>query len=121
MRDAESALDQLISFCGEKIVESDVLSMFGLAAQGQIIALADAILGGDAQTVLRELERRWRSTAKILRACSPICSATSATCSFTRSAGEQVSSKLGEAEAAAIQRAICRSSMSMRSRASWKC
>src|ERR1043165_5059777 len=30
MRDAESALDQLISFCGEQIVESDVLSMFGL-------------------------------------------------------------------------------------------
>ena len=27
MRDAESALDQLISFCGEKIVESDVLSV----------------------------------------------------------------------------------------------
>jgi DNA polymerase-3 subunit gamma/tau len=56
MRDAESALDQLISFCGERIVESDVLSMFGLAAQGQIIAISDAILNGDAQTVLRELE-----------------------------------------------------------------
>src|SRR5439155_2034200 len=36
MRDAESALDQLISFCGSKIAESDVLSMFGLTAQGQI-------------------------------------------------------------------------------------
>src|SRR5436190_19525116 len=34
MRDAESALDQLISFCGEKILEADVLSMFGLTAQG---------------------------------------------------------------------------------------
>src|SRR5436190_13817912 len=31
MRDAESGLDQLISFCGNKIVEADVLSMFGLA------------------------------------------------------------------------------------------
>src|SRR4029079_14466523 len=29
MRDAESALDQLISFCGEKVVEEDVLAMFG--------------------------------------------------------------------------------------------
>src|SRR5438093_523371 len=56
MRDAESALDQLISFCGEKIVENDVLSMFGLAAQGQIIAISEAILDGNAQTVLRELE-----------------------------------------------------------------
>src|SRR5438552_11867687 len=33
MRDAESTLDQLISFCGEKIEEPDVLSMFGLTAQ----------------------------------------------------------------------------------------
>ena len=55
MRDAESALDQLISFCGSKIAESDVLSMFGLTAQGQILALAAAILKGDAETVLREL------------------------------------------------------------------
>src|SRR6266511_4844585 len=28
LRDAESALDQLISFCGDKIEEADVLSMF---------------------------------------------------------------------------------------------
>src|SRR5436190_22524561 len=30
MRDAESTLDQLISFCGNRIQENDVLSMFGL-------------------------------------------------------------------------------------------
>jgi DNA polymerase-3 subunit gamma/tau len=34
MRDAESTLDQLISFCGNSIVEPDVLSMFGLAEHG---------------------------------------------------------------------------------------
>jgi DNA polymerase-3 subunit gamma/tau len=55
LRDAESALDQLISFCGEQIVEGDVLSMFGLAAQGQILSLASAVLTGGAETVLREL------------------------------------------------------------------
>ncbi|MBK7999778.1 MAG: DNA polymerase III subunit gamma/tau [Verrucomicrobia bacterium] len=55
MRDAESALDQLISFCGEKIVESDVLSMFGLTARSQVIALAAAVLNGDAEGALREL------------------------------------------------------------------
>ncbi len=55
MRDAESALDQLISFCGGKIVEDDVLSMFGLTAQGQILTLAAAVLKGDCETVLREL------------------------------------------------------------------
>ena len=33
MRDAESALDQLISFKGRKIVEEDVLSVFGLVSR----------------------------------------------------------------------------------------
>ena len=56
MRDAESALDQLISFCGTKIVEADVLSMFGLTAQGQIVALAQSLLNGDLAAVLRELD-----------------------------------------------------------------
>src|SRR5256712_9105014 len=55
MRDAECALDQLISFCGSQIQESDVLSMFGLTAQGQLLKLSGAILGGDIQTALHEL------------------------------------------------------------------
>ena len=55
MRDAESALDQLISFCGDKIVESDVLSMFGLTARSQVVALAGAVLGDQAEVALREL------------------------------------------------------------------
>ena len=56
MRDAESTLDQLISFCGDKIEEADVLSMFGLAAQGQILELARAVLAGEAEKALRELD-----------------------------------------------------------------
>ena len=55
MRDAESTLDQLISFCGGKITEADVLSMFGLTSQAQIISLANAILKGEAEPALREL------------------------------------------------------------------
>jgi len=55
MRDAESALDQLISFCGDKIEESDVLSMFGLTAQGQILDLSRAILAGEIHTALHQL------------------------------------------------------------------
>ncbi len=56
MRDAESTLDQLISFCGERIVESDVLSMFGLAARAQLMHLVDALLEGNIATTLRLLE-----------------------------------------------------------------
>ncbi|MHB8521968.1 MAG: DNA polymerase III subunit gamma/tau [Limisphaerales bacterium] len=55
MRDAESTLDQLISFCGDKIVESDVLSMFGLTAQSQIHAMARMVLAGEIEPALREL------------------------------------------------------------------
>jgi DNA polymerase-3 subunit gamma/tau len=55
MRDAESALDQLISFCGDKIEENDVLSMFGLTAQGQLLQLSHAILNGEIHTALQEL------------------------------------------------------------------
>ncbi|HEY3856492.1 MAG TPA: DNA polymerase III subunit gamma/tau [Verrucomicrobiae bacterium] len=55
MRDAESTLDQLISFCGAEIAEADVLSMFGLAARGQILALAEAVLSGETEKALRQL------------------------------------------------------------------
>src|SRR5213592_2547732 len=55
MRDAESALDQLISFCGATITESDVLSMFGLTARSAIVALANGVLLGEVQTALHQL------------------------------------------------------------------
>jgi DNA polymerase-3 subunit gamma/tau len=55
MRDAESALDQLISFCGAEIAEADVLAMFGLAAQGQILALSETVLAGETEKALRLL------------------------------------------------------------------
>ena len=56
MRDAQSTLDQLISFCGTRIVEADVLSMFGLAARSQLRNLAAAILAADPAAVLRDLD-----------------------------------------------------------------
>jgi DNA polymerase-3 subunit gamma/tau len=59
LRDAESALDQLIAFCGNKIAEADVLSVFGLVAHDRIAALTDAIIDGEtikALKVLKELD-----------------------------------------------------------------
>jgi DNA polymerase-3 subunit gamma/tau len=55
MRDAESTLDQLISFCGDQIGETDVLSMFGLVAQSQLLGLARAVLDGQVESALRQL------------------------------------------------------------------
>jgi len=54
MRDAESTLDQLISFCGDSIAEGDVLSMFGLAARGQLLELAEFVLKGEEEAALRQ-------------------------------------------------------------------
>ena len=53
LRDAESTLDQLISFCGDHIEEADVLSMFGLTAQSQLLALSVAVLAGEVENALR--------------------------------------------------------------------
>ncbi len=61
MRDAESTLDQLISFCGNTIVESDVLSMFGLAARAQLLDLTTAILEGESARALQLLDTLARS------------------------------------------------------------
>jgi DNA polymerase-3 subunit gamma/tau len=69
MRDAESTLDQLISFCGDKIEEADVLSMFGLAAQGQILGLSKAVLAGEIQralTLLNELSKSGKDLGRLL-------------------------------------------------------
>jgi DNA polymerase-3 subunit gamma/tau len=55
MRDAESALDQLISFCGDKIEEPDVLSMFGLTARDQLLVLSRSVLKSEVDKALRLL------------------------------------------------------------------
>jgi len=69
MRDAESTLDQLISFCGDKIEEADVLSMFGLVAQEQVLGLSRAVLGGDIPSALsrvNELAQNGKDLGRLL-------------------------------------------------------
>jgi DNA polymerase-3 subunit gamma/tau len=57
LRDAESALDQLISFCGAKIAEQDVLSVFGIVAHDQLAGLTDALIDGDTNRALDILQQ----------------------------------------------------------------
>ena len=56
MRDAESTLDQLMSFCGERIEESAVLSMFGMAGAGQVRELFTAVLDAQPAQALQLLD-----------------------------------------------------------------
>lgn len=53
MRDALSALDQLISFKGETLCEDDVLSVFGLVSRKSLEVLAGHILNGEVGPMLK--------------------------------------------------------------------
>lgn len=53
LRDAESALDQVIAFKGRKIVEDDVLQVFGLVSRQQLEGLSAAVLNGSIPDILR--------------------------------------------------------------------
>jgi DNA polymerase III gamma/tau subunit len=52
MRDAESMLDQLVAFCGEKITEPDVLNVFGFTSQQMVIDFVGRILRGETADAL---------------------------------------------------------------------
>ena len=70
LRDAESALDQIISFQGEKIEEADVLSVFGLVAWTTLDRLATAVLRGDSAGALKivaELDEGGRDLQRLVQ------------------------------------------------------
>ncbi len=52
LRDAVSALDQLVSFKGSEIKEDDVLSVFGLASRAVLEEMSGSILKGDITKVI---------------------------------------------------------------------
>lgn len=52
MRDAQSILDQMISFCGGKISEPDVLDVYGLVSAEKIAELAGALAAGDHRKIV---------------------------------------------------------------------
>ena len=103
MRDAESTLDQLISFCGKEITEPDVLSMFGLASQSQILALADAVLAGETEKALRELNELARQGKDLARLVSELLGHFRNLLIFQVSRGDLKLIEVSEAEGAALQ------------------
>jgi DNA polymerase III subunit gamma/tau len=103
MRDAESALDQLISFCGDKIAEADVLSMFGLAAERQILNLSGAVLAGEIQTALTELNELAQGGKDLGRLLSDLLNHFRNLLIFRVSRGDLNLLEVSEAEAAALK------------------
>jgi DNA polymerase-3 subunit gamma/tau len=102
MRDAESALDQLISFCGDKIEEADVLSMFGLAAQNQVIELARAVLAGEIESALRQLNELATHGKDLARLLSDLLNHFRNLLIFQVSRGDLTMLEASEGEAAAL-------------------
>ena len=103
MRDAESALDQLISFCGDKIEEPDVLSMFGLTAQGQLLELARAVLAGEVESALRQLNDLANHGKDLGRLLSDLLNHFRNLLIFQVSRGDLKMLEVSEAEAAALK------------------
>jgi len=103
MRDAESTLDQLISFCGNTIEEADVLSMFGLAAQSQILGLSQAILAGEIQTALTLLNELAQNGKDLGRLLSDLLSHFRNLLLFQVSRGDLNLLDVSEAEVAAMK------------------
>lgn len=103
MRDAESALDQLISFCGDKIEEADVLSMFGLTAQGQILELSRAVLAGEIHTALRQLTELAQKGKDLGRLLSDLLSHFRNLILFQVSKGDLNLLEVSEAEATSLK------------------
>ena len=52
LRDAESMLDQLVAFCGDKIEEPDVLNVFGFTSEQTVAQFTDKILRGETAAAL---------------------------------------------------------------------
>jgi DNA polymerase-3 subunit gamma/tau len=57
MRDAQSMLDQLVAFCGDRITEANVLDVFGFTSRETVASLSRALLSKDTPTALSIVQR----------------------------------------------------------------
>ncbi len=72
LRDAESMLDQLVAFCGEKIGESDVLNVFGFTSEQTVVDLTGRILQGETPAALELLYEQSESGKDMMRLMSDL-------------------------------------------------
>jgi DNA polymerase-3 subunit gamma/tau len=74
LRDAESMLDQLVAFCGEKIAESDVLNVFGFTSEQTVIDLTGKILRNETAGALDVLYQQCEAGKDMMRLMSDLIS-----------------------------------------------
>ena len=74
LRDAESMLDQLVAFCGEKISENDVLNVFGFTSEQTVVNLTGKILHGETAPALDVLYEQCEAGKDMMRLMSDLIS-----------------------------------------------
>ena len=74
LRDAESMLDQLVAFCGEKISESDVLNVFGFTSEQSVVDLIGKIFSGETAAALDVLYEQSEAGKDMMRLMSDLIS-----------------------------------------------
>jgi len=67
LRDAESMLDQLVAFCGEKIAENDVLNVFGFTSEQTVSDLTGRILRGETPKAIDLLHEQCEAGKDMMR------------------------------------------------------
>jgi DNA polymerase-3 subunit gamma/tau len=72
LRDAESMLDQLVAFCGDKIDESDVLNVFGFTSEQTVVNLTGRILRGETPDAIDLLHQQSESGKDMMRLMSDL-------------------------------------------------
>ena len=72
MRDAQSILDQMISFCGTKLSVEDVIGVYGLASDGQISDILSNMARGDYAGVVKCVDGLVESGCDLYRAMCDI-------------------------------------------------
>ncbi len=72
LRDAESMLDQLVAFCGEKISESDVLNVFGFTSEQTVADLTGRILRAETPGAIDLLHQQSESGKDMMRLMSDL-------------------------------------------------
>jgi DNA polymerase-3 subunit gamma/tau len=72
LRDAESMLDQLVAFCGEKISESDVLNVFGFTSEQTVVDLMRHILRAETPEAIDLLHQQSDGGKDMMRLMSDL-------------------------------------------------
>jgi DNA polymerase-3 subunit gamma/tau len=68
MRDSQSILDQVISFCGKKITAGDVANIYGLLTAGEVDALAGALVAADYAKIIELTDKFCADGRDLMRA-----------------------------------------------------